>query len=501
MFLSRPPDHLPTTCYQIFIRSFCDSNNDKIGDLQGIIAKLDYLKDLGIKAIWITSLHPSPSYHKYDVTNYYDVDPEYGSLEDYKQLIHEAHQRGILIYHDLIINHTSEEHAWFLQAKADRSSPYRSYYRWMTQQEIDEAGVAHREQTDDSGEANPWHDNPGDDEKYYGLFTKEMPDLNFDTPKVREEVYTIARYWLKEIGVDGLRLDAARHIYPVWEKEKNPEFWQEFGAVVKECNPEAYTVGEVWAHAEEVAPYFRGLDASFHFDFSFAIQDVLEQEKDNDLVKKLKADYEIFASYKPDFVDATMLTNHDQIRIGTVVNGDVRKMKLAASLLLTLPGQPYIYYGEEIGMLGPKPDPRIREAFLWTNNPDDPNLANWQPSVFSIYSSVTDLESQQKDPDSLFNHYKQLIHLRNQLPALGQILHPNLLEVDFQDSALLCYLRTHDEQPVLVLNNLTADEKRIELPEHLQDFSTIYFQNEKKTKKEDNSVQLSGFSTIILGKK
>lgn len=500
MFLSSPPNNLPKTCYEIFIRSFCDSNGDKIGDIQGIISKLDYLKDLGIEAIWITSLHPSPSYHKYDVTNYYDVDPEYGELDDYRRLISEAHQRGIRIYHDLIINHTSEEHEWFLAARTSRKSPYRSYYRWMTQQEIDEAGVGHREQTGDSGEANPWHNIPGDDEKYYGLFTKEMPDLNFDTPMVREEVYAIARYWLKEIGVDGLRLDAARHIYPVWENEKNPEFWQEFGAVVKESKADAYTVGEVWAHAEEVAPYFRGLDASFHFDFSFAVQDVLEKELDNDLIKKLKADYEIFTSYKPDFVDATMLTNHDQIRIGTVVKGDVRKMKLAAVLLLTLPGQPYIYYGEEIGMLGPKPDPRIREAFLWSDNPEDPNLANWQPSVFSINSSVRDLATQQNDPDSLYHHYRQLIHLRKELPALHQILYPNLMEVDLQDPELLAYVRSHDNHPIFILNNLSSKEKQIDLDDYLQEFKVTYFQNGGRKEKDENTVVLTEYSTIILGK-
>lgn len=500
MLVSSPSDQLPTTCYQIFIRSFCDSNNDKIGDIQGIIIKLDYLKDLGIEAIWITSLHPSPSYHKYDVTNYFDVDPEYGSLHDYKQLIEEAHQRGIRIYHDLIINHTSEQHEWFLQAKANHDNPYRSYYLWMTPEAIEEAGVAHREQTGDSGEANPWHDNPNDNEKYYGLFTKEMPDLNFDTPQVRKEMYDIARYWLNEIGVDGLRLDAARHIYPVWEKEKNPKFWREFGEVVKKCAPQAYTVGEVWAHAEEVAPYFQGLDACFHFDFSFAVQEILEQEKDNGLIKKLKADYEIFGSVKPDFIDATMLTNHDQVRIGTVVKGDILKMKLAAALLLTLPGQPYIYYGEEIGMLGPKPDPRIREAFLWSSRADDPHLANWQPSVFSISSVVTDLESQQKDPHSLFNHYKKLIHLRKELPALGQVLHPNLREVDFKDPEVLGYIRTHRHGPILIVNNLSSSEKKIALSENLKDFTNLYFQSEGRLTKNNNYLVLPKFSTIILGK-
>jgi alpha-amylase len=183
------------------------------------------------------------------------------------------------------------------------------------------------------------------------------------------------------------------------------------------------------------------------------------------------------------------------------VKGDIRKMKLAAVLLLTLPGQPYIYYGEEIGMLGPKPDPRIREAFLWSDHPEDPDLANWQPSVFSIPSAVTSLESQQKDPDSLYHHYKRLIQLRKDCPAIHQIMHPNLMEVDLQNSQLLAYIRTHSDQPVLVLNNLTNQKKQFFLPDVLQDFLFIYYQNGKKNQINKNAVVLTEFGTIILGKR
>ena len=496
------PENLPHVCYEIFIRSFCDSNQDKIGDLHGIISKLDYLQDLGIEAIWITSVHPSPSYHKYDVVDYFNIDPEYGHLDDYKLLIREAHQRNIQIYHDLVINHTSILHEWFQEAAKGPDNPFRTFYRWMTQEQIDEAGVAEREQTDDSGEANPWHEHPGNKEKYYGLFINEMPDLNFDTDEVRREIYKITRFWLEEVGVDGLRLDAARHIYPVWEKEKNPEFWKEFGQVVANSNPNALTIGEVWAHAEEVAPYFQGLHSTFHFDLSFAIQQILIEEEDFGLVEKLKDDYALFRRYNPDFVDATMLTNHDQNRIGSVVKGDKQKIKLAASLLLTLPGLPFIYYGEEIGMLGEKPDPEIREAFLWSADPEDGQLAAWRKSVHSTPDTVKDLLSQINDPESVYHHYKTLIQLRRQLPALGQVINPNLTDIRLESDQLLAYLRPHERASVLVIHNLSSVPQITEIPGDYSDYQhIIYHTHPSDAQPHFPHIKLEGYASILLGQR
>ncbi len=168
---------------------------------------------MGVNALWLTPIHPSPSYHKYDVTNYYDVDPDFGTLADFKNLIHQAHKGGIKIIMDLVINHCSEQHPWFLEAQ-NKKSPYRDFFTWKTLEEIAESGELTKEATGDSDNRILWNEVAGQDERYYSFFWKGMPDLNYDHAEVRSEVMKIGKYWLQEIGVDGFRLDAAKHIYP-----------------------------------------------------------------------------------------------------------------------------------------------------------------------------------------------------------------------------------------------------------------------------------------------
>ncbi|RYF77405.1 MAG: alpha-amylase, partial [Cytophagaceae bacterium] len=213
--------------YEIFVRAFCDSNNDGIGDLNGVTQKLDYLSDLGISAIWLMPINPSSTYHKYDVTDYYGIDPEYGTIDDFRRLIDEAHKRGIAVLMDLVIHHTSIKHMWFQEAAKGPDNPYRSFYKWMLPDEIKRRNLATRDITADSDERSPWHYAPGTNarsattEKYYGMFWSGMPDLNFDHQPLREEIYKIVRYWLTDVGVDGFRLDAARHLYREAEEPKN----------------------------------------------------------------------------------------------------------------------------------------------------------------------------------------------------------------------------------------------------------------------------------------
>ena len=496
-----PTTGIPRVCYEIFVRSFCDSNRDGIGDLNGITSKLDYLQELGIEAIWISPIQPSPSYHKYDVTDYYGIDREYGTLEDFKNLLTEVHKRGMALYMDLVINHTSSQHDWFKQARKDPNGKYRQYYWWMDPDEIEALGVAEREITDDAHVVYPWHSNKGESQKYYAMFWKEMPDLNYDYPPLREEVYKIVRYWLQDIGVDGFRLDAARHIYPTWMKEKNPVFWEEFGKVAEAAKPGAYTVGEVWAKAQEVAPYFKGLKANFHFDLSTAIQKMIRTGRDAGTVEALIKDYALFGTHNPDFIDATMITNHDQVRIGSIAQGNIAQMKLAAVILLTLPGQPYIYYGEEIGMLGVKPDEHIREPFLWTDHRSDPQRALWQKPKYSRRRNVRAVSMQTSDPDSLLNHYKHLINLRKRLPGLGQVLHPNLqpaLPGQGHRKYILAYYRPHPSGPTLIINNLSNKNRKVFLDEDAKTYGHILFQSNGEAELHPSYVLLLPFSSIIL---
>jgi alpha-amylase len=497
---SEVPSALPRICYEIFVRSFCDSNGDGIGDLNGIRSQLNYLQDLGVEALWLTPIQPSTTYHKYDVLDYYGIDPEYGTLDDFRALLHDVHRRGMKLYMDLVINHTSVEHPWFREASKGPHSPYRDFYWWMTPDKIEALGVETREETADAHEIFPWHDVAGNPEKYYAIFWKGMPDLNYDSKMLREEIYKIVKYWLKDIGVDGFRLDAARHIYPYWVKEKNPAFWEEFGQVVREARPDGYTVGEVWAKAEEVAPYFRGLTANFHFDLSFALQKIIFKERDEGLVEMLKHNYRVFGTHTAGFVDATMLSNHDQIRIGSMAGGNVAKMKLAAALFLTLPGQPYLYYGEEIGMLGVKPDPRIREPFLWTDDRHDRQRALWIKPKYSRRGTVRAVSLQAPDPDSLLNHYKTLIALRKAHPALGQVTHPNLEPAGRKDKDLVSFYRPHPTDPVLVYHNVTGKPKEIKISREQAAYTQVLFQT-PRTYFEARQLTLPAYGSIVLGRR
>jgi alpha-amylase len=457
--VSQPRTGTTGVHYEIFVRSFADSNGDGIGDLNGITGKLDYLKDLGVSAIWLMPISPSPTYHKYDVTDYYGIDPEYGTIDDFKRLIAEAHRRGIAVIIDLVLHHTSTQHTWFKEASKGPDNPYWHYYNWLRPDEIKRRKLATRDITADSGERSPWHSVAGATypEKYYGMFWSGMPDLNFDYRPVREEVFNVARYWLNEIGVDGFRLDAARHLYREAEEPKNHEFWQEFGQVVDEATRGAYTVGEVWTRPEHIAPYFRGLKANFNFDLQLMIAEIVRRENDTeDLVEYLTYVHKTFAAVNPDFIDSLLLSNHDQNRIGSVLKGKITHLKVAANLLLTLPGLPYIYYGEEIGMLGLKPDENIREPFLWDIRANDTQRTYWRRGKYSTSQTIRPLALQQADPDSLFSHYKRLIHYRNSHPILNNNL-SRLLPSGIRQKGIVAFIRQAQSGGpcVLIVHNLT----------------------------------------------
>ncbi len=446
----------PRICYEIFVRSFCDSNGDHIGDLNGITSKLDYLQELGIEAIWLTPIQPSPSYHKYDVIDYFNIDPEYGTLDDFSRLITEAHKRGIAIIMDLVINHTSANHPWFQESVKGIHNPYRQFYNWKSPKEIETLGIATREITPDTWDRNPWHRWPQNTEKYYGLFWKGMPDLNCDYPPVRQAIYEIGRFWLK-MGVDGFRLDAARHIYPEWEEYKNYDFWVEFRGEMQKVNPKVYLVGEVWSSADKIAPYFKGLTANFNFDLSLAIQKIALEEHDSvGLAAVLARNRAIYAQTSPDFIDAIMLTNHDQIRVGSVMDGNINRLKVAANLLLTLPGQPYLYYGEEIGMLGIKPDEFVREPFLWDYRQKDRQRARWMKARYSKSKTVIPLAGQINDAHSLFNHYKRLIQWRKSHAALADI-NGGIVPLSTEDARIVAFIRTSNEKVLWVIHNLSGE--------------------------------------------
>ena len=463
-------DEQPSTVfYEIFVRSFYDSNGDGIGDLQGITEKLDYLNDgdpsthddLGIGGIWLMPVNPSPSYHGYDVTDYRSINPDYGTMEDMQTLIREAHKRGIKVIMDLVVNHTSSAHPWFTDSAAHKDSPYRNWYIWAEDQKRQVSG------TSAAGSGSPWHQLLGS--HYMGTFWEGMPDLNFDNPGVRSEMKSIGAYWLDQ-GVDGFRLDAAKHIYEDLLSDKNDAttsknvaWWQEFRTAMNEVNPQAYIVGEVWENsAVSVGAYLNhAFDSGFNFGLAETLVNSALAEKDSGAAFTLERTYKLYSEISEGaFTDAIFLTNHDQNRVMSQLANQPGHARMAAAMLLTLPGNPFIYYGEEIGMLGVKPDEGIREPMKWTTDGQATGQTTWEPGSNNAGNPGADVESQLNDSNSLLERYRELIRLREEIPALRD---GGIRDYSSGNGGVMAFERITAGQHVLVIHNLTGEIQSISL--------------------------------------
>lgn len=428
--------------YSVFIRSYADSNGDGIGDIAGLIASLDRLQDLGIEGLWLLPVHPSPSYHKYDVTDYFRIDSEYGTLADFRRLVKEAHQRNMRVIIDLVVNHTSELHPWFKRALKSKKSHYRDYYVWKDARYLTTEEQQH------------WH-TPATgpkSEMYYGLFWKGMPDLNYDHLPVRKAVQEIADYWL-DLGVDGFRLDAAMHIYPPERNEENIRWWKEFRAELDATGRDYYLVGEITEGCSFIAPYLKkGLHAAFNFELAEHLLQAVLTEQHHCLIDWYAGILSLYTATDRNARDAIFLSNHDQTRVATRLNGDPRKIKLAAALLLTLPGDVFIYYGEELGMPGEKPDEHLREPYPWSWDPPERNT-RWLPARHTTREQVASWEEQQSNPESIYHHYRRLLHLRKKYPVL---VHGKLSEIQCDDASVIIFQLYNGDTHLLILHNLSA---------------------------------------------
>ena len=435
--------------YEIFVRSFKDSDGDGIGDFKGLTSRLDYLNDgnprtnddLEITGIWLMPIHPAASYHGYDVIDYYAVNPEYGSLEDFRTFLAAAHQRGMRVIIDLVLNHTSIEHPWF-EAAQDPASGYHDWYVWS------ETPLNER----------TWYPTAG--AYYYGFFWSGMPDLNYKNPAVGEEMKKVARFWLEDVGVDGFRIDAAKYLYEegllIEHSADTHDWFKEFRQYYKEINPQALTVGEVWDAAPIAAEYAQGdeLDLTFDFGLSQALIVAARTGRTEELSKAVLTAKNSFRAFQ----FATFIANHDQNRVMSQLARDPQKARMAAMLLLTLPGVPFLYYGEEIGMQGVKPDEQIRTPMQWTEKANA-GFTLGQPwiEVNTDYQLGINAHEQDTSRDSLLSVYRKLIRLRSEQPALriGEYI-----PVKATHSSVFTFLRAAKDQTVLVIINLTEEPIR-----------------------------------------
>jgi alpha-amylase len=483
--------------YEIFVRSFADSNGDGIGDFNGVTNKLDYLKELGVGGIWLMPIMPSPTYHKYDVADYKAVDPEYGTAEDFKKLVDEAHKRGIRILVDLILNHSGSGHPWFQEAIKGKDNPYRDYYVWAKKDSIRNQ-LSKKTTSLDSDNITQWHAVNRDtlSEHYYGFFWGGMPDMNFDNPKVRQEFVDIGKYWLEDMQVDGFRLDAAKHIYPTDRAEDNHAFWVWFRDEMQKIKPDVYLVGEVWSSAPEVAPYLKGLPALFNFDMGYAITAAVRAGQDTiQLINKYKSINDFYLQTTSDYIDATFLKNHDQNRILSELGGNQQKARVAAAILFSLPGTPYVYYGEEIGMLGVKPDEFIREPFLWTSNPADAIQTHWEEPRYSNSKTVTPLSEQQANAESLYNFYKKFIAYRNNSACLT---YGTLQTSPLKIKEVVSLIREYEGKKILVLHNISDVEITIKVEGELASFKEIDFVSQGTVQQNESGWVLPANTSVIF---
>jgi alpha-amylase len=478
--------------YEIFVRAWYDTNGDGIGDLNGVTAKLDYLKSLGISGIWLMPINSSPSYHGYDITDYYGINPQYGTTADLEHLVAEAHKRGIAVTMDMVINHTAKDHPWFVAAQ-NPDDAHRNWYTWTSKQPNLKALSA----TD----TPIWH--AGNDGWYIGVFGGHMPDLNYDNPAVREEMIKVGQYWLGK-GVDGFRLDAAKHIYVDFKTDvtnpkalaKNVEWWGQYHDALAKTNPNVTLVGEVSAKSPtELAPYLKPLGSIFDFPLAEQLIVSARSERAGRLNSLLKATYDAYkvADGTP-HMDSTFLSNHDQERVMSRLNGNLDHMRMAAAMLLTLPGRPYIYYGEELGMEGKKPDENLREPMRWQREPG-PGDSHWKPSSVNQGAAVS-VQAEQDDPNSLYNTYRTLISWRAQNSALrdGDL---TMLATGLPN--VVAYWRNDGKQKLLVVHNLSG-KSAVWKPKGdlLPKDAAVQLTTKPQTSLDHGRLQLPAYSTVVV---
>ena len=527
--------------YQIYPRSFCDSNGDGIGDLQGIISKLDYLKELGIDAIWLSPVYRSPQDDNgYDISDYQDIDPLFGTLEDMDQLIAEAKKRGIRIIMDLVLNHSSDEHPWFLEAKKSRDNPYHDYYVWRDGVE----GIYPNDLK--AGFGGPaWQWVPECGQYYLHQFSVKQPDLNWDNPKVREEIYKMIQWWVDR-GIGGFRLDVIDKIAKEPDRMVMEEgtmlhpYLKEMSKAVFQ-QKELVTVGEAWSATPERALLYSnpdGSELSMVFQFEHILLDQQPGKEKWDLAPLPFVQFkEILAKWQKALYqkgwNSLFFENHDLPRSVSRFGNDgryrVESAKMLATCLHGMQGTPYIYQGQEIGMTNTRmaieeyrdiellnmykeriekgyPREEVMKSIYAKGRDNARTPMQWDDTENAGFTKGTpwlkvnpnyreiNAENAKKDPDSIFRYYQKLIQLRKSLPILTEGAFDLLLP---QDPSIFAYTRTDGTDQLLILCNFTDQEHPCSLKEQWKDKEALISNYAQDSRKDC----LRPYEAVILARK
>lgn len=499
---SLTPAGVSNAAYEIFVGSYRDSNGDGVGDLAGVTESLDYIDGMGFDMIWLTPICKSPTYHKYDVADYREIDPEFGTIEDLEILIEESHARGIKVITDLVMNHTSVENEWFVEASeavrectseveleaAAEECLYVDYYNFNL----------------DGGSG---YSKLPDSEVYYeAQFWSGMPDLNLDNESLREELADIADYWLS-IGVDGFRLDATTYYYS-GSDQSNINYLSWFNDYVKADFPDAYIVCEAWTDELTYIPYYgSGVDGMFNFSFSGQSGVIARVANGQAPASYYGSSIEAYQTRLlelggvPLSSDASFYTNHDMGRSAGYYAGDEAsyRVRLAGAMNLLMSGRSFVYYGEEIGMKGAGSDENFRAPMYWSADPTYAGLCDGPEGMGSFEMKYPSAEEQMNDPLSIYNYYRQAVLLRSYFPVISSgecIYHDEL------SNESVCVIEKADDNgntPVLIVINTSAEACTVDVSSLPYDqLSAVLAVSYDEAVLSGGSLELPGYYVAVL---
>ncbi|MBQ8040574.1 MAG: alpha-amylase [Lachnospiraceae bacterium] len=507
----RIPEDVPMTdnyrtYYEVFVYSFYDGDGDGIGDFKGLTEKLDYIndgkpepgEDLGCNGIWLMPIMPSPTYHKYDVTDYYSIDPQYGTMEDFELFMEECNQRGIKVILDLVMNHTSSQHPWFLEAcnylntlgekePSLEECPYVDYYHFSKEQKAGYCPV------------------PGSDTWYYeAQFYYGMPDLNLFNEELQREFEKIVEFWLNK-GVGGFRIDAAKE-FVSGSPTSNTEILAWITNMVKSKREDAYLVAEVWTDLNTYAGYYAsGIDSIFNFAFADNSGVIANAVKGvspaSGFGEALVMADELFQENNPNYIDAPFYTNHDLGRSAGYYAGEqsMAQTKVAGALNLLMSGNVFLYYGEELGMKGAGKDENKRAPMYFSSDKNAPGMCDGPADMDDVKMKFPSYEEQKEDAYSVYRYYQQAIYLRNLYPAIRKGTVENL--PGYATNTVAAIRKSYENETLIILCNLSTEKQVVDLSDstnQIKGIENALYVGEEIAVYEKGQLELPAYGIVLM---